>query len=186
MFKFTAAVGREKTLPIIAMNLIFQHDLESHINDKKFALFLGEVQKTYKREVQYHNDLHGADVANVANIFLTQGNLIEIAELDNKDVLSYLVAALCHDLGHDGYTNTYHSMTMSERAIRYNDVSVQENYHVAESFRIIRNEEFNFLDKLSKEEFSLFRKRMIGCILATDMAKHQADLSALKTIVESN
>jgi hypothetical protein len=26
---------------------------------------------------------------------------------------------------------------------------------------------------------------MIGCILATDMAKHAADLSALKTLVET-
>lgn len=31
----------------------------------------------------------------------------------------------------------------------------------------------------------MFRKRLIGCILATDMAKHAADFSALKQLVES-
>ena len=31
----------------------------------------------------------------------------------------------------------------------------------------------------------MFRKRMLGCILATDMAKHAADYSALKTLVEA-
>jgi hypothetical protein len=29
------------------------------------------------------------------------------------------------------------------------------------------------------------RKRVIGCILATDMAKHAADLSQLKSLVEA-
>lgn len=41
--------------------------------------------------------------------------------------------------------------------------------------------ECNFTEKLSNQEFKLFRKRVIGLILATDMAKHAADLSQLKT-----
>ena len=45
--------------------------------------------------------------------------------------------------------------------------------------------ETNFLDKLSMDEFKVIRKRMIGCILATDMAKHGTDLSALKTLVDT-
>jgi hypothetical protein len=32
---------------------------------------------------------------------------------------------------------------------------------------------------LDRDEFKLFRKRVIGLILATDMAKHAADLSAI-------
>jgi len=31
----------------------------------------------------------------------------------------------------------------------------------------------------------VFRKRVIGCILATDMAKHASDLSGLKGLVEA-
>jgi hypothetical protein len=62
---------------------------------------------------------------------------------------------------------------------------VQESYHAAESFSILRQEETNFLELLSNDEIKVFRRRMIGCILATDMAKHAADLSALKSLVEA-
>jgi hypothetical protein len=44
----------------------------------------------------------------------------------------------------------------------------------------------NFLNEtLTAEQFKVVRKRVIGCILATDMAKHAADLSALKGLVEA-
>ena len=112
---------------------------------------------------------------------MTQGQLIQLAELDQIDVISLLTAGICHDLGHDGFTNQYHINAISERAVRYNDMSVQENYHVAEAFGIITKKELNFLDKLSADEFKVFRKRMIGCILATDMAKHATDLSIIKS-----
>jgi len=45
--------------------------------------------------------------------------------------------------------------------------------------------EYNFLTPLSKEEKQLFRKRMIGMILATDMARHAADVSAFKAQLEA-
>ena len=60
----------------------------------------------------------------MANLFLTQGKLVELAELDHIDILSLLTAAVCHDLGHDGFTNGYHVAAQTDRAIRYNDVSV--------------------------------------------------------------
>lgn len=99
--------------------------------------------------------------------------------------MAFITAALCHDLGHDGFTNGYHVNAFTERAIRYNDVSVQENFHVAEAFAIIKKDETNFLESLTSDEMKVFRKRVIGCILATDMAKHAADLSALKSLVET-
>lgn len=68
--------------------------------------------------------MHGADVAHMANLFLTQGKLISLAELEHIDVMAFITAALCHDLGHDGFTNGYHINALSDRSIRYNDVSV--------------------------------------------------------------
>lgn len=53
------------------------------------------------------------------------------------DCLSFLTAAVCHDLGHDGYTNGFHVNAVTPRAIDSNDVSVQEHYHAAELFRIL-------------------------------------------------
>jgi hypothetical protein len=120
--------------------------LDVYINDRKFSSFLDAIYRGYKRDVQYHNDLHGIDVAHMANLFLTEGQLITLAELDHIDILSFLIGALCHDLGHDGFTNLYHINAITDRAIRYNDQSVQENYHVAEAFSIIKRDETNFLE----------------------------------------
>lgn len=121
----------------------------------------------------------------MANLILTQGKLTTLADLDHIDILSFLIAAMCHDLGHDGYTNAYHVNTFTDRAIRSNDISVQEMFHVAETFIILKKEENNFIEQLTPDEFKIFRKRVIGCILATDMAKHAADLSALKSTIET-
>jgi hypothetical protein len=49
----------------------------------------------------------------------------------------------------------------------------------------LHEDQFNFLEHLSKEEYKLFRKRVIGLILATDMAKHAADLSALNALIDN-
>ena len=49
----------------------------------------------------------------------------------------------------------------------------------------MQQQDSSFLEQLTPDEFRVFRKRMIGCILATDMAKHAADLSALKSLVEA-
>ena len=38
-------------------------------------------------------------------------NLAKYADFDNIDVMSVLVAALCHDVGHDGFNNKYHVVT---------------------------------------------------------------------------
>lgn len=44
--------------------------------------------------------------------------------MEHIDIMAFIVAALCHDLGHDGFTNVYHVNAFTDRAIRYNDVSV--------------------------------------------------------------
>jgi len=60
----------------------------------------------------------------MAHLFLTEGQVTNLAELDHIDIMSFLVGAICHDLGHDGFTNGYHINALTDRAIRYNDVSV--------------------------------------------------------------
>jgi len=49
-----------------------------------------------------------------------------------------IIAAVCHDLGHDGFTNTYHVNAITDRAINVNDGAVQEKFHSAELFRILQ------------------------------------------------
>lgn len=95
------------------------------------------------------------------------------------DCLSFLTAAVCHDLGHDGFTNGFHVNANTHRAIDSNDVSVQEHFHAAELFRILTKKQNNFVECLSKDEYKIFRKRVIGLIMATDMSHHAETVSKL-------
>jgi hypothetical protein len=94
-----------------------------------------------------------------------------------------MISSACHDLGHDGFTNGYHVNALTSRAVDSNDVSVQETYHVAQLFHILLRNKSNFTIKLTREEFKIFRKRTLGLILATDMARHSADLSSLNNLL---
>ena len=102
------------------------------------------------------------------------------------DLISLVISAICHDYGHDGMNNAYHVNTISERAIRYSDQSVQENFHAAESFFILNKQENNFLEDYSRDDFKTFRSRFVGIILATDMARHASDLNNIKTLLEKH
>ena len=79
--------------------------------------------------------------------------------------------------------NSYHVNAISEKAIRYSDQSVQENFHIAESFAILTDEHYNFIAELTRDDFRTFRKRMIGIILATDMSRHFKDLTSIKALM---
>jgi hypothetical protein len=85
------------------------------------SAFLARIYKGYRRDVEYHNDLHAADVMQMCFIMLTQGGLIEKAELSPMDVLSIIISAVCHDFGHDGFNNLFHINAITDRAIRYSD-----------------------------------------------------------------
>lgn len=90
-----------------------------------------------------------------------------------------IIASACHDLGHDGLNNSYHVNAITKRAVDSNDKSIQEHYHASQLFRILAEDESNFLDGISRIEFMHFRKRVISLILATDMAHHHEKIAAM-------
>ena len=95
-----------------------------------------------------------------------------MAQLSYLDLVSAITAAACHDFAHDGFTNIYHVNFMTKRALRCNDMAVQENWHASQSLKILLKQENNFVENFSESEKKVLRKRVIGMILATDMADH--------------
>ena len=118
-------------------------------------------------------------------MFALKGNFRKRIELSDMDFVSILIAAACHDYAHDGFTNAYHVQSMTNRALRYHDESVQENFHAAESMTLLVHKDNSFLENLEYDQIKVFRKRVVGLILATDMAKHMADLKSFKAKCES-
>ena len=130
--------------------------------------------------------MHAADVLQMSYVFLTKGKMLHFANLSELDLISLVISAVCHDYGHDGMTNAYHVNSISPRAIRYSDQSVQENFHAAESFEILNQKDNNFMEDFPRDDFKTFRQRFVGIILATDMARHTADLNNFKNLLEQN
>lgn len=144
--------------------------------------FLGRVEEGYCRHRNpYHNNLHAADVAQTMHYILCQTGLMNW--LTDLEIFATLVAAIIHDYEHTGTTNNFHVMSGSDTALLYNDRAVLENHHISASFRIMREDECNILQNLSREEFREFRSLVIDMVLATDMSFHFQQLKNMKNIL---
>lgn len=149
--------------------------------------FIDEIVTHYDREKAiYHNDLHAGDVMQTVYTIFTQGNLEIKMKLSELDIFSMLVAALCHDYKHPGTNNQYNVNARTKYAMRYNDISVLENYHISQTFKVLSHKQFNIFANFSPEEFRISRRRMIKGVIATDMANHTKVLSTAKGQMEAH
>ena len=148
--------------------------------------FIVKVVDSYSRtNALYHNDLHAADVMQTLFTMMMRGDLQSKMKLGDLDKFSMLIGAICHDLKHTGQNNIFHINTRSKLAMKYNDISVLENFHIAQTFKLLSIDEYNILKNFKPEEYRILRRRMIEGILATDMANHQKVLSATKAKIET-
>jgi len=132
-------------LRLMTVKCLKNLELDTLCKDTELDNFLDKVTKTYKQDVEYHNDLHGADVMQHCYYMLTTCGMRKTIGIDKLDCLSLIIAACCHDLGHDGFSNAYHVNAVTSRAIDSNDGAVQETFHAAELFRILAQDSYNFL-----------------------------------------
>ena len=104
---------------------------------------------------------------------------------DDNDhtLLVVLLAALAHDVGHVGLTNAYLVETGHDFAVRYNDQSPLENYHVATALAIV--EAKGFWDSFDAPGKRMGRLYWIECVLATDMAHHMAAMAQLDGLLRN-
>ncbi len=63
IFIFTEKVGRKNSFTLMAWHMMATNNLLCLIDSDKFSRFITDIYKGYRRDVAYHNDLHGADVA---------------------------------------------------------------------------------------------------------------------------
>ena len=174
IFDFEKKVGHKNVLPIMGRIMLDSFGL---INDKimpidKLDSFLFSIANQYLTTTLYHNSKHGADVTHTICLFFNNSNAEEVCHTKAIDLLSIIVSALGHDVGHPGLTNTFHVNALSDLAITYSDISCLENFHLAKLFKTLRKDETNIFEKLTTQDFKKIRKKMISEILATDMAIH--------------
>jgi len=167
--------------------------LTSEMFADRMLAFLTEINGEYRPEATYHGAAHATDVMATVAWFLSLEGFAE--HFSRMDYLMAYVAAGIHDVGHPGTNNLFQSKTMSDLAVRYNDKSILENYHVATAFDKMRAPALNWFILLEKDFAppsdeahvnlqQYVRRGLISMVLATDMAKHAAHIQELKHAVE--
>ena len=101
------------------------------IETKKLDNFLYSITKQYHTTTLYHNSIHGADVTQTISLFFLNSNAEEICSTNVLDLLSILISALGHDIGHPGFINNFQINASTDLALTYNDISCFENFHVS-------------------------------------------------------
>ncbi|XP_022090875.1 high affinity cGMP-specific 3',5'-cyclic phosphodiesterase 9A-like isoform X2 [Acanthaster planci] len=155
---------------------------EFSINSLVLKRFLLCVQENYRHN-PFHNFRHCFCVTQMMYGMIHLCNLSSI--LSRMELGILLTSALCHDLDHPGYNNTYQINARTDLAIRYNDISPLENHHCAVAFKIIGNPDCNIFANTEPDTFKVIRQGIIMLILATDMARHSEILDQFKKYVES-
>ena len=75
------------------------------IPQEAFAAFVADLCSQMKR-VPYHNFTHAFNICHMTYIYLTHSTTLRTL-LDPVDLLSVLLGALGHDIGHPGFNNVY-------------------------------------------------------------------------------
>ena len=186
IFELKNIIGHQNVLPLVGKTILESFGInDKMINTSKLDSFLTTVTNSYYTTTLYHNSIHGADVTQTITLFFLNSNAEAVCATNVLDILSILTASLGHDIGHPGFTNSFQINAKSEIALMYNDISCLENYHASCLFKLERLPENSIFDRLSSVDYKTLRKRMIGMILATDMANHGKVMSVVKGLVNS-
>ena len=158
--------------------------------------FVRKMLEGYSSTLPYHNKQHAVTVVVNCNklLDLMLAETIEsTAQLDGGrpwtfglrsdplPLLALLFAALCHDAGHAGVSNRQLVMENDEKALLYNDQSVQEKHSLHLLFQELLLPEYHELrsalfgdvtaeDKHYDENYRYFRSTVISAVMSTDIA----------------
>ncbi|WKX96934.1 hypothetical protein Q1695_012967 [Nippostrongylus brasiliensis] len=158
----------------------------------KFFNFFHALERGYW-DIPYHNRVHAADVLHGC-YYLTCHPVRPLigpptspdsllpppvtlpapisASMSTLELMALYTAAAMHDYDHPGRTNAFLVAAEDKKAILYNDRSVLENHHAAESWRLLQLTENNFIETLDPAETKRFRYLVLEYILATDLKQH--------------
>lgn len=152
------------TIDVVLRRFDILEDL--HLSKTNFYKFTASLEAKYGQP-DYHTAAHAADVVQAVGFMLAEGLYDQISPLQ---ALVLLVAAAAHDVGHPGYNNAFLISTESEEALRWNEVSVNENGHLHIALGLLRR--YKVLDSLTPDDVKSFKTMLRRLILGTDMEKH--------------
>ncbi|PAA50488.1 hypothetical protein BOX15_Mlig013692g1 [Macrostomum lignano] len=177
-------VSENHAMKFVGFELLHKYDLISKfkINSSVLENFLYKCEEGYSKWGNpYHNLVHGADVAQTCHFIMHDSKLVNW--LTDLEIFATIIAALIHDYEHTGTTNNFHINMNSDLALLYNDKGVLENYHVSAIFTLMREDDYNILTGLTREEYKEFRALVIDMVLNTDMSLHFQQIKNMKQLL---
>ncbi|KRX00205.1 hypothetical protein PPERSA_10704 [Pseudocohnilembus persalinus] len=143
--------------------------------------FLDQLKYQYnKRNNPFHNFFHALTVMQGCHYLATTTVLKNY--LSDLQIFCVVFSGLCHDVNHTARTNIYEVNSMSKLAIRYNDKSVLEQHHIAQTFKILKNQNSNILKNVQPKELIQIRQQMVNNILMTDNQSHFTNLKQFEKL----
>ena len=156
-----------------------------HLTLEYLVNFIEYVKFGYSPENPYHNIHHVIDSMQGMQFILTNGDVKK--HFKKHDIYAAYIACLIHDYEHPGYSNQFVVRTKHPLAIRYSDINVLENHHLAAGFQILFNyEKSNLIENMPYEIQREVRTLIIDSVLNTDISKHFSLLTELKTKLGNN
>lgn len=172
-----AEATSNRPLSTLALCMFDRLSLIDHFNlDRaKVQNFLIGIENGYDCSIAYHNRAHAASVLHFTYALLVHGGVADAVSYPDCDkqliLLASLLAAAIHDFEHEGLSNDFLVKTGADRALCYNDRSVNENHHVSAAFALMQHPDNNFLSQLSPVHYRRLRAIVVELVLGTDAAE---------------
>ncbi|KAM9019115.1 cAMP and cAMP-inhibited cGMP 3',5'-cyclic phosphodiesterase 10A [Ara ararauna] len=166
----------EDVWPAIFVYMVHQSCGTACFELEKLCRFTMSVKKNYRR-VPYHNWKHAVTVAHCMYAIL-QNNQGLFTDLERKGLL---VACLCHDLDHRGYSNSYLQKFDHPLAALYS-TSTMEQHHFSQTVSILQLEGHNVFSNLSSNEYEQVLEIIRKAIIATDLALYFGNRKQLEEL----
>ena len=148
-----------------------------HLGEDQVRSFVQAACAKYQ-DVPYHNFCHATHVLHATYMLMMTPEALEY--LSPLDRLTLLIAAVGHDINHDGRTNSFHVASGSDIAWSFNDASVLENHHCAQTWRLLAFGPAALLRDFGTDDKVNLRAMLIALVLSTDMSQHLELLTAFK------
>jgi len=177
-------VSQGNTILLLALTMVNKFELETSlpINMENLARLMMKLDAAYNLDQDrppFHNSMHGADCVQSTSYFLLQENVSR--HLTPLDIYCMILGAALHDFGHLGFNNAFLVASKHDTAILYNDLSVLENFHISQAWKLMLTDELNPFAGFSDEQYQEARQTMVYAVLGTDMKFHFDHLTKFKT-----
>ncbi|GFH60748.1 hypothetical protein CTEN210_17224 [Chaetoceros tenuissimus] len=170
---FDVLIYNEEVLVPVCEKMLEYYDLYQKFNIDKVVMndFIVNVWKNHE-SLPYHNWYHAVGTMNTIFNFLTLAGAEAYAT--DLEIFVMLIGGLAHDTQHPGQNNEYHIKIGSERAKRFQDISIHENHSINWTIELWERpiDHDHILSGLTADDRSYFLDYFRRVILYTDPSVH--------------